>query len=291
MAQGALLATHSLLAVLLLMLVSAAESTRHHYIHWNSSNPIFRIDNTDHIIDVNVGNLPHEVDQANFICPKYRKSVGGGRDGEHEKYVIYSVSKEEYETCRIMGGNPKIVFVCDQPHATKYRTVTFRSFSPTPGGMEFKPGHDYYFISTSSSDDLWLKSGGKCASHNMRLVFKVADNSRTRQDDEKEDTFADPSPPSLSGDYYYPAREVVEELGGNGVDDDDQPFSERRDERDYRNNERGSLIKQEASRMHSSTSSPTSSASRLVEGWRAGLLLILMLSFCRWHRPQRNISL
>ena len=27
-----------------------------HYLHWNSSNPIFRIDNTDHIVDVNQGN-------------------------------------------------------------------------------------------------------------------------------------------------------------------------------------------------------------------------------------------
>ena len=27
-----------------------------HYLHWNTSNPIFRIDNTDHIVDVNQGN-------------------------------------------------------------------------------------------------------------------------------------------------------------------------------------------------------------------------------------------
>ena len=33
---------------------SRAKSTIH-YLHWNSTNPIFRIDNTDHIVDVNEG--------------------------------------------------------------------------------------------------------------------------------------------------------------------------------------------------------------------------------------------
>ena len=33
-------------------------------VHWNISNPIFRIDNTDNIFDVNVGNSPSEYDQV-----------------------------------------------------------------------------------------------------------------------------------------------------------------------------------------------------------------------------------
>ena len=33
-------------------------------MHWNISNPIFRIDNTDNIFDVNVGNSPSEYDQV-----------------------------------------------------------------------------------------------------------------------------------------------------------------------------------------------------------------------------------
>ena len=35
----------------------------------------FRIDNTDHIIDVNQGTMPHEYDQINIICPHYQESV------------------------------------------------------------------------------------------------------------------------------------------------------------------------------------------------------------------------
>ena len=57
-----------------------------HFVHWNTSNPIFRIDNTDHIIDVNHGNKPWEYDQVNIICPNY---ASGRRrpDDEIEKYI------------------------------------------------------------------------------------------------------------------------------------------------------------------------------------------------------------
>ena len=42
-----------------------------------------------------------------------------------------------------------------------------------PGAFEFQPGHDYYFMSTSSNKNLRQKSGGKCRTHNMRLVFRI----------------------------------------------------------------------------------------------------------------------
>ena len=54
--------------------------------------------------------------------------------------------------------------------------LLFRSFSPTPRGLEFHPGQDYFFISTSTSTDLYLRAGGACRSHNMKVTFKVADN-------------------------------------------------------------------------------------------------------------------
>ena len=55
-------------------------------------------------------------------------------------------------------------------------TITFRSFTPTPGGLEFRPGQDYYFISPSSREDLHRRVGGGCSTHNMKMIFKVADN-------------------------------------------------------------------------------------------------------------------
>lgn len=49
----------------------------------------FRIDNTDHIIDVNKGNIPFEYDQVNIICPTY---TPGTHEEDAEKYIIYNVS-------------------------------------------------------------------------------------------------------------------------------------------------------------------------------------------------------
>lgn len=105
----------------------------------------FRIDNTDHIIDVNKNNIPFEYDQVNIICPVY---TPGTHEDDAEKYIIYNVSKEEYDTCRITNPNPRIIAVCDKPYKLMYFTITFRSFTPQPGGLEFRPGQDYYFICT-----------------------------------------------------------------------------------------------------------------------------------------------
>lgn len=74
-------------------------------------------------------------------------------------------------------------------------TITFRPFTPQPGGLEFLPGNDYYFIcelslyfilnkknlilfysillATSSKDDLHRRIGGRCSTNNMKVVFKV----------------------------------------------------------------------------------------------------------------------
>ena len=156
-----------------------ALSTQMLDLYWNATSPMFRIDNTDHIIDVNAGNHPWEYDQVNLVCPVYKP---GSDENSQEKYIIYSVSKQEYDSCRITQANPRIVAVCNQPHNLMYFTITFRSFTPTPGGLEFIPGHSYYFISTSSKMDLHRRVGGACSSKNMRLVFKVAPDSESAKD-------------------------------------------------------------------------------------------------------------
>lgn len=156
--------------------IVVVDARKMHNIYWNTTNPMFRIDNTDNIIDINTeDNLPTEYDQANIICPRYSS---GTRPADIEKYIIYNVSRDEYENCRISNPNPRVIAICDKPHQLMYFTITFRSFTPTPGGLEFKPGVDYFFVSTSSRTDLNRKIGGRCTSHNMKLVFKVADTKR-----------------------------------------------------------------------------------------------------------------
>jgi hypothetical protein len=187
-----------------------------HNIHWNASNPMFH---TDNIIEINSGNHPWEYDQVNIVCPVYKP---GTSESNQEKYIIYSVTKEEYLSCRITQPSPKIIAVCNRPYELMYFTITFRSFTPTPGGLEFRPGNDYYFISTSSKNDLHRRVGGGCSTHNMRIVFRVAEDvkSNSISQSEVEVSEADLHPPQIEtwfpkqppsddlAPYHYPLTEV-----------------------------------------------------------------------------------
>ena len=155
----------SLTFLLLLALTSSSSAVKTHFVYWNSTNPIFRIDNTDHIINVNQDNLPWEYDQLHLVCPQ----------NSAEQHVIYSVPIEDFNNCRVSSPRPKILAICKQQENFKYFTITFRSFSPTPGGMEFRPGQSYYLISTSTKTNLHRRVGGYCATHNMRMIFKIAE--------------------------------------------------------------------------------------------------------------------
>jgi len=163
---------------------NASLASKVYNIHWNASNPIFRIDKTDNVIDVNAGNHPSEYDQVNIVCPVYKANLD---EDQQERYIIYLVSKEEFKSCRITQPNPRVIAVCNRPYDFMYFTITFRSFTPSPGGLEFHPGQDYYFISTSTSRDLHRRVGGGCSSSNMKLIFKVADGDKNgKAEEEKE---------------------------------------------------------------------------------------------------------
>ena len=147
-----------------------------HYINWNTSNPIFK-EYGNNIIDINAGteDQPWSYEQANIICPRYSSSRPSERI---EKYIIYNVSKSEFEHCQVINPQQnKIVAVCNTPFKLTFFTLTFRAFSPVPGAFEFHSGEDYYFISTSSKRNLYKHSGGRCATHNMRLVFRIRDTN------------------------------------------------------------------------------------------------------------------
>ncbi|CAG2175052.1 unnamed protein product [Oppiella nova] len=68
-----------------------------------------------------------------------------------------------------------MIVVCDKPLSNRYHRITFRPFPSQPGGLEFKPGHDYYFITlpTIPSQPPVL-----CKSHHMKVMFKIFDNRK-----------------------------------------------------------------------------------------------------------------
>lgn len=152
------------------LLFGTVSGAGHHYLYWNTTTPMFRTGNTGNAIAVNSDSRPAEYDQVTFVCPSYDKSI---REEDTERYVIYNVTKEEYDTCQIHERIPRIIAMCNEPYKLRVFTTTIRRFTPLPGGLEFRPGHDYYFISTSARGDLFRRVGGSCSTHNMKIVFKV----------------------------------------------------------------------------------------------------------------------
>ena len=147
-----------------------------HYINWNTSNPLFK-EYGNNVIEINAGteDQPWSYEQANIICPRYSSTLPSLRA---ERYIIYNVTKSEFEHCQVINPQQnKIVAVCNTPYRLTFFTLTFRAFSPVPGAFEFHPGETYYFISTSSKRNLYKHSGGRCATHNMRLVFRIRDTN------------------------------------------------------------------------------------------------------------------
>ena len=153
-----------------LVVVSVVEGSSVRNIFWNTTTAA-RLGDKYPVVKVNEGNQAWEYDQVNIICPVSKEGE------EKEEHIIYSVEKEEFEHCRVTSARPRIVAICNRPRTFMYFTLTFRSFTPTPGGLEFRPGQDYYFVSTSSKLDIHRRVGGYCATHNMRMIFKIAERN------------------------------------------------------------------------------------------------------------------
>jgi len=235
-------------------------------IFWNTTNPMFRIDNTDNVIDVNQGNDVFEYDQAHIICPVY---AAGTRPLDAERYIIYSVTKEEFEQCRLIRPDPRVIAVCDKPHRPTgptglYVTITFRSFTPTPGGLEFKPGQDYYFLSTSSHTDIKRRVGGRCSTNNMKMVFKIAPLEGRRG----QSSVNNPRSYNVDDDYLYATDDF--DFSSNSVE------HEKRSE-DYESH--GVAFRQEAAiKSGRSADLGASAATTVMMGGGAGNLALLSAS-------------
>jgi len=160
------------LVLLMMLLGEVAGSREPTNVYWNTSNPAFR-STANPAIEVNGDTGPWQFDQINIVCPS--------GPGVTEKHIIYSVTKDEFDSCEVWSSSPKIVAVCDHPSSFLYFTITFRYFSPSPRQLEFKPGETYFFISTSRPGDLGSMQGGYCRSNNMKIKFRIAEKSEAEE--------------------------------------------------------------------------------------------------------------
>ncbi|GMS83984.1 hypothetical protein PENTCL1PPCAC_6159, partial [Pristionchus entomophagus] len=135
-----------------LLSVSSITAKRLPDIYWNSSNP--RLEScaaVDDLVDIH--------------CP-FGKT--------NEQSIIYRVSKEEYDECRL-GEQPKEVGRCTDTNVETKLKIAFRSFQPNPFAMTYRPDNIYYFISTStgSPDGMANREGGLCTTHALKMKLHV----------------------------------------------------------------------------------------------------------------------
>uniref|UniRef100_H3DGY2 EPH-related receptor tyrosine kinase ligand 7 n=1 Tax=Tetraodon nigroviridis TaxID=99883 RepID=H3DGY2_TETNG len=87
-------------------------------------------------------------DYLDVYCPHYDDSVPEERT---ERYVLYMVNYDGYSTCDHTSKGFKR-WECNRPHSPngplKF-SEKFQLFTPFSLGFEFRPGREYYYISST----------------------------------------------------------------------------------------------------------------------------------------------
>lgn len=108
-------------------------------VYWNSSNPRFH--RGEYTVEVAIN------DYLDIYCPHYESS---GTASTLEKYVLFMVNYDGYTTCDHRRRGFKR-WECNRPLAPngplKF-SEKFQLFTPFSLGFEFRPGHEYYYISS-----------------------------------------------------------------------------------------------------------------------------------------------
>ncbi|XP_013984313.1 ephrin-A5 isoform X1 [Salmo salar] len=113
-------------------------------VYWNRTNPRFY--RGDYHIDVCIN------DYLDVFCPHYLDSVPEERT---EHYVLYMVNYDGYSSCDHTAKGFKR-WECNRPHSPngplKF-SEKFQLFTPFSLGFEFRPGREYYYISSTIADN------------------------------------------------------------------------------------------------------------------------------------------
>ena len=95
---------------------------------------MFRFRSADVGLDVDIE------DKLDIICPRR----GRDKNDEFFFFKLYIVSEENFNSCSVVDGRK--LLTCNVPAKEKKYTFFFQEISPSPWGLEFKPGEVYYVI-------------------------------------------------------------------------------------------------------------------------------------------------
>lgn len=108
-------------------------------VYWNSSNP--RFFRGEYTVEVAIN------DYLDIYCPHYEWPEPADR---MEHYILYMVNYDGYTSCDHHRKGFKR-WECNRPQSPngplKF-SEKFQLFTPFSLGFEFRPGHEYYYISS-----------------------------------------------------------------------------------------------------------------------------------------------
>ncbi|XP_048877481.1 ephrin-A5-like [Brienomyrus brachyistius] len=197
-----MLRVEAMAAALLLILMcvlsrelSSQEVADRYAVYWNRSNPRFQ--HGDYHIDVCIN------DYLDVFCPYYEPSV---LDHRAEHYVLYMVNYDGYSVCEHLAKGFKR-WECNQPHSPLKFSEKFQLFTPFSLGFEFRPGREYYYISSTTAGNgkrtclklkVFVRPSNSCVkTAGSDRVFDVSDNSLEPRDDTIHES-AEPSGSDVS---------------------------------------------------------------------------------------------
>ena len=87
--------------------------------------------------------------------------------------MIYNVQEEEYETCRILRQNPRVIAYCTSPY--EERLVYYQSYSISNAIIKEKTSWRFINIVTgmeiNSGSDIWFKGlDGQSSSIDTNII-------------------------------------------------------------------------------------------------------------------------
>ncbi|XP_030640839.1 ephrin-A2 [Chanos chanos] len=110
-------------------------------VYWNSSNP--RFSQGEYTVEVTIN------DYLDVYCPHYEDPHRIPQE-RMERYILFMVNYDGYTTCdHRMKGFKR--WECNRPlspNGPLKFSEKFQLFTPFSLGFEFRPGHEYYYISS-----------------------------------------------------------------------------------------------------------------------------------------------